>query len=191
MVTGLSNVVTDLTEKFLELLLAAAPKLRRVGFLADSTNFARVRLMEAARRSVGQRGIEARFEEVAKPDEIEPAISRLAKERVQGLVVMPSPLFSSERRRIVKLALERRWPVIASRHEFTEEGALLSYGIDVLSHYRRAAFYVDKILKGAKPGDLPIEQPTKLELVINRKTARAIGLDITNELLLRADKVIE
>jgi putative ABC transport system substrate-binding protein len=191
MVTGLSNVVTDLTEKFLELLLAAAPKLRRVGFLADSTNFARVKLMEAARRSVERRGIDARFEEVGKPEEIEPALSRLAKERVQGLVLMPSPLFTSERRRIVKLALERRWPVVASRHEITEEGALLSYGVDVLSQYRRAAYYVDKILKGAKPGDLPIEQPTKLELVINRKTAKAIGLDITNELLLRADKIIE
>jgi putative ABC transport system substrate-binding protein len=191
MVTGLSNIVTDVTGKMLELLLAAAPKLRRVGFLADSTNFARVRLMEAARRSVEQRAIEARFEEVAKPEEIEPAISRLAKERVQGLVVMPSPLFSSERRRIVKLALEHRWPAIASRREFTEEGALLSYGIDVLLHYHRAAYYVDKILKGAKPGDLPIEQPTKLELVINGKTAKALGLDITNEMLLRADKIIE
>lgn len=191
MVTGLSNVVTDVTEKFLELLLAAAPKLRRVGFLADATNFARVKLMEAARRSVAQRGIEARFEEVAKPEEIEPAIARLAKESVQGLVVMPSPLFLTERRRIVKLALERRWPVIASRREYTEEGALLSYGVEFLSHYRRAAYYVDRILKGAKPGDLPIEQPTKLELVINRKTAKALGLNITNELLLRADKVIE
>ncbi len=191
MVTGLSNVVTDVTEKLLELLLAAAPKLRRVGFLADSTNFARVKLMEAARRSVDRRGIEARFEEVGKPEDIEPAISRLSKERVQGLVLMPCPLCLSERRRIVKLALERRWPVIAGRREYTEDGALLSYGIDVLSHYRRAAYYVDKILKGAKPGDLPIEQPTKLELVINRKTAKAIGLNITNELLLRADKVIE
>ncbi len=191
MVTGLSNVVTDTTEKLLELLLAAAPKLQRVGFLADSTNFARVKLMEGARRSVEQRAIEARFEEVGRPEEIEPALSRLAKERVQGLVLMPSPLFTAERRRIVKLALAHRWPVIAFRREFTEEGALLSYGIEVLAHYRRTAYYVDKILKGAKPGDLPIEQPTKLELVINGKTAKLLGLDITNEILLRADKVIE
>ena len=125
------------------------------------------------------------------PVEIEPALSRLAKERVQGLVLMPSPLFTAERRRIVKLALAHRWPVIAFRREFTEEGALLSYGIEVLAHYRRDAFYVDKILKGAKPGDLPIEQPTKLELVINGKTAKLLGLNITNEILLRADRVIE
>ena len=191
MVTGLSNVVTDVTEKLLELLLAAAPKLKRIGFIADSTNFARVKLMDAARRSVEQRGVEARFEDIGKPDQIEPALARLAKARIQGLVIMPSPLFTTERRRIVTFALEHRWPTISVRRDFTEEGALLSYGIEILSHYRRAAYYVDKILKGAKPGDLPIEQPTKLELVINRKTAKAIGLDINTELLLRADKVIE
>jgi putative ABC transport system substrate-binding protein len=191
MVTGLSNIVTDVTEKLLELLLAAAPKLKRVGFLADSTNFARVKLMDGARRSVEQRAIEARFEEVGKPEEIEPALTRLAKERVQGLVIMPSPLFTTERRRIARFTLEHRWPAISFRREFTEDGVLLSYGIETLSHYRRAAYYVDRILKGAKPGDLPVEQPTKLELVINAKTAKLLGLDITNEILLRADKVIE
>jgi putative ABC transport system substrate-binding protein len=191
MVTGLSNVVTDIAEKWLELLLAAAPKLRRVGFLADATNFARVSLMESARRSVAQRAIEARFEEAAKPEEIEPALSRLAKESVQGLVLMTSPLFLTERRRIIKFALEHRWPMIGARREFTEDGALLSYGVDTVEHFRRTAYYVDKILRGAKPGDLPIEQPTKLELVINGKTAKALGFNITNEMLLRADKVIE
>lgn len=191
MVTGLSNIVTDVTEKYLELLLAAIPKLRRVGFLADSTNFARVKLMESARRSVAQHGIEAHFAEAAKPEDIEPAISRLAAEGVQALIVMASPLFVFDRRRIVRLALERRWPIIASRGDFSDEGALMSYGIDILAQFRRAAYYVDRILKGAKPGDLPIEQPTTLELAINLKTAKALGLKIPQSVLARADKVIE
>ena len=191
MITGLSNVAADITEKHLELLLVAVPKLRRVGYLADTTNFARVPLMEAARRSVARHSLEARFAEVAKPEEIEPAIERLAKEGTQALVVMASPLFNNERRRIVKLALARRWPLIAASRDWTEAGALLSYGVDASANYRRAAYYVDRILKGAKPGDLPIEQPTKIELVINMKTAKALKLEIPRELALRTDRVIE
>jgi putative ABC transport system substrate-binding protein len=118
-------------------------------------------------------------------------MSRLAKEGAQALIVMPRPLFFSERRRIVQFALARRWPLIAWRRELVAEGALLSYGIDVLAHYRRAAYYVDKILKGAKPADLPVEQPMRLELVINLKTAKALGLTIPPSLLLRTDQVIE
>jgi putative ABC transport system substrate-binding protein len=190
MVTGLSNVVTDIFEKFLELLLAAVPKLRRVGFLDDSTNFARVKLMDAAKRSVAKRGIEARFAEAARPEDIEPAISRLAAEGVQALIVSPSPLFTFDRSRIVGLALKRRWPVIASS-TFSDAGALLSYGVDVLAQFRRGAYYVDRILKGAKPGDLPIEQPTTVELRINLKTAKALGITIPRTILLRADEVIE
>ena len=104
---------------------------------------------------------------------------------------MPSPLFVFERRRILKLALARRWLVATTRRESAEEGALLSYGVDVPAQFRRAATYVDKILKGAKPGDLPIEQPTTLELIINMRTAKALGLKIPQSILLRADRVIE
>ena len=192
MVTGLSNVVTNTTEKLLELLLAAVPGLRRVGFLVDSTNIARVQLMASARRSVEHLGVGAAFAEAGRPEDIEPAIARLAAEKVQALVVMPSPLFAFERRRIMKLALQHRWPIVATRPEWVEEGgALLSYGIDVLSHFRRAAYYVDRILKGAKPGDLPIEQPMTLELVISQRSARALGLKVPDSVLLRADRVIE
>jgi putative ABC transport system substrate-binding protein len=189
MVTGITGLTISLTEKYLELLLAAAPKLRRVGFLTDSRIGLRALRIEAARRSVARHAVEARFAEAAGLEEIEPAISRLAKDGVQGLVVIGS--FWTERRRIVKLALAQRWPVIANNRETVEDGALLGYGIDQSANYRRAAYYVDRILKGAKPGDLPIEQPTKFELVINLKTAKALKLEIPRDLALRVDKVIE
>ena len=191
MVTGVTGLTTDLSEKYLEFLLAAAPKLKRVGFLAYTHNPALANVMEAVRRSVARHAVDARFAEAARAEEIEPAISRLAKEGAQALVVLPGALLQSERRRIVKLALAQRWPVIAGPRGFTEEGALLSYSADILANHRRAAYYVDRILKGAKPGDLPIEQPTKFELVINMKTARALKLEISRELAVRADRVIE
>lgn len=191
MITGLSNIATDITEKHLELLLAAVPRLKRIGFLTDSRVVNRALMMKAMERSVAQRSVEARFAEVARQDEIEPAIARLAKQGAQALVVMTSPFLSDERRRIVKLALAHRWAVIGPFREFAEAGALLSYGADNAVNYRRAAYYVDRILKGAKPGDLPVEQPTKLELVVNAKTAKALGLRISSEILLRADQVIE
>jgi len=191
MVTGVTNISTELNEKFLELLLAAAPKLRRVGFLWDPTTLNAGLTKEAARRSVAQHSVEARFAEAASPEEIEAAISRLEKEGAQALVVFPSQTLLVERRRIVKLALAHRWPVIAGQREWTDEGALLTYGADASANYRRAAYYVDRILKGAKPGDLPIEQPTKFELVINLKTAKALKLEIPRDLGVRADRVIE
>jgi len=191
LITGLSNVATDISEKSLELLLAAVPKLKRIGFLTDSGHMYRAAFMQAAHRSVAQRSVEARFAEVARPEEIEPAISRLAKEGARALVVMSSPMLSSERRRIVKLALSHRWAVIGPQREFAEEGALLSYGADASANFRRAAYYVDRILKGAKPADIPIEQPTKFELVINGKTATTLGVKIPNSILVRADKVIK
>jgi putative ABC transport system substrate-binding protein len=191
MITGLSNVTADVAEKYLELLLAAAPKLKRIGFLADSNNPTRSSLLKAAQRSAEVLRVEARIVEIANPEDIEPAISRLAKEGAQALVVMSSPTLSGERPRILKLALALRWPVIASARIWTANGVLVSYGVDVLESFRRAAYYADRILKGAKPGDLPFEQPTKIELVINLKTAKALGLTIPQSLLLRADEVIQ
>ena len=191
MITGVSSIRTDTAEKYLELLLAAAPKLKRVGFLNDPNSAVYRRYMEAARRSAAQYRIEARFAEAGKPEEIEAAISRLAKQGAQALVVMSGGMFLGERRRIVKLALAQRWPVISGSSETTEDGALLSYGADMAALHRRLAYYVDRILKGAKPGDLPIEQPTKFELVINMKTAKALGIKIPDSFRLRADRVIE
>jgi putative ABC transport system substrate-binding protein len=191
MVTGVTNIIAEVSEKHLELLLAAAPKLRRIGFLVDSRGSNRAAYLEMARRAATGHSVEARFAEVDGPEEIEPAISRLAKEGAQALVVFASPALLVERRRIVKLALARRWPVMAWLREWADEGALLTYGIEPSANYRRAAYYVDRILKGATPGELPIEQPTKFELVVNLKTAKTLGLTIPQPFLMRADRVIE
>ena len=188
--TGLYGLTADVSEKYLELLLAAAPKSRRVGFLFDTTNANLALHRENMRRSVAQHSVEARFADVARREEIEPALSRLAKDGAQALVVMTAAMFG-ERRRIAKFALAQRWPAIAGNSEWTEEGILLSYGIDQLQNYRRAAYYADRILKGTKPGDLPVERTSKLELVINLKTARALNLEISRELAVRVDRVIE
>jgi putative ABC transport system substrate-binding protein len=191
MVTGVTNLSSDLAEKFVELLLAAAPKVKRVGVLGDSNaaNCALVR--EAARRSAAQYQVEALFAEVANPEDIEPAMSRLAKEGAQGLVVLGGLMLRVERLRIVKLALAQSWPVVAGQGGWAEAGALLSYNADTLANVRRAAYYVDRILKGTKPENLPIEQPTRFELVVNMKTAKALGIKIPNSILVRADRVIE
>lgn len=191
MVTGVANLVTAVSEKYLELLLAAVPKLRRMGFLIDTTAANHAFFLEAARRSVAQYSVEARYVEAARPEAVEPALSRLAKESVQALVVMPGQAVTIERRRIVTFALAQRWPVIGFENNWAEAGTLLSYGVDQSANFRRAAYFVDRILKGAKPGDLPIEQPTKFELVVNLKTAKALGLTLPQPFLMRADRVIE
>jgi putative ABC transport system substrate-binding protein len=193
MITGISNLVQDVTEKHLELLTAALPELRRVGFLADSTNTNTIRaqLREAADRSVVQYKVGQTYEEVARPAEIDAAISRLADGGAQALVVIASPILVSERQRILRLAATRRWPVIGWSREWPADGALMSYGVNTSDSLRRAAYYIDKILKGANPGDLPVEQPTKIELVINLKTAKALGITVPPSLLARADEVIE
>jgi putative tryptophan/tyrosine transport system substrate-binding protein len=191
MITGISNVIQDVTQKHLELLIGVLPALRRVGFLADSTNTIGGQLREAVDRSVVQYKVEETYEEVARPAEIDAAISRLADGGAQALVVLGSPILVSERRRIVRLAAARRWPVIGWSREWPEDGALMSYGVNVSDSLRRAAFYIDKILKGANPGDLPVEQPSKIELIINLKTAKALGLDVPLHLQQLADEVIE
>jgi len=191
MITGLTNFNVSITEKYLELLLAAAPKVKRVGFLVDPRAGGYTLQMEAVQRSVSHYKVESRFAEAATPEEIEPALARLAKEDAQALVVTLSPMLRVERRRIIKLALAQRWPVVAGASEFAEAGALLSYNAEAIANYRRAAYYVDRILKGTKPGDLPIEQSTKFELVINGNTAKTLGLIIPQSLLISADKVIE
>jgi len=191
MITGISNVVQDITPKHLELLIAVLPELRRVGFLADSTNPARGQLREAADRSVVQYKVKEIYEEVARPAEIDAAISRLADGGAQALVVIASAILVFERLRILRLAAAQRWPFIGWSREWPADGALMSYGVNTLDSLRRAAFYIDKILKGANPGDLPVEQPSKIELIINLKTAKALGLDVPLHLQQLADEVIE
>ncbi|HKA44830.1 MAG TPA: ABC transporter substrate-binding protein [Burkholderiales bacterium] len=195
MVTGVSTVTNEVREKFVELLVAAVPGLKRIGVLVRDANAPLppwAQSMEAARRSAVQHKVELRFEGADTVEEIEAAVSRLDKQGVQALVVFPTQLFAAERARIAKLALAHRWPLVGSSIQMrTESGALFTYGIDPKWPYLRAAHYVDRILKGAKPGDLPIEQPTKLELVVNLKYAKALGLTLPQPFLMRADRVIE
>jgi putative ABC transport system substrate-binding protein len=192
MVTGITNLPLELSEKYLELLLAAVPKLKRIGFLVDRKSPGYADHIRNARRAVEQYRVEAHFAEADDVEELNRALELLAKSGVQGLVLPPSAgLFGAERQRIVKFALVQRWPVVAGPQVFANEGALLSYSADPLWRVRRAAHFVDRILKGAKPGDLPIEQPMRFELTVNMKTAKALGIAIAPEIMVRATRVIE
>ena len=191
MVTGLTNLTSETSAKYLELLLAAAPKVRRVGILVNVKNPAYAFHIKNTHAAIERFRIEARFAEVGSAEELDRALPQLAKEGVQALVVLPSGvLFNPERQRILQFALSQRWPVI-SGSEWGAAGALLSYSADILALYRRAAHYVDRILKGARPADLPIEQPTTFELVVNLKTAKALGLTLPPEIMVQATRVIQ
>jgi len=191
MVTGLANAMTDLSSKYLEVLVDAVPAVRRVGCLLDATNIHRARIAASLRQSIERLGIGAELAEIGTAGEIEAALARFARAGVQGLVIMPSPLFRIERRTLVAAALVRRWPAVGPVSEFAEAGALLSYGHDVTVNYRRSAQYVDRILKGAKPGELPMEEPTRIELVVNLATAKALGIAVSPAVLVRADRVLQ
>jgi putative ABC transport system substrate-binding protein len=194
MITGVSSVTEQLREKYLELLVDAVPKLRRVGVILDNPRVAGplAGSMEAVRRAAVQRSIELRFEGVSSSEEIEPAVSRLVHWGAQGLVVFSGVLVIAEAARIAKLALDHRLP-LSGPGTLTDaaSGALLGYGAEGPAMYRRAAYYVDRILKGTKPADLPIELPMTFELVVNLKTAKALGLTMPPEIMVRATRVIQ
>jgi len=190
-VTGLSNNDAGLGVKRLQLLKDALPKPSRTAVVKNPANPAaepQFRETEAAARSLA---IEVQPVDVRDPKELDAAFSVMAKARVGAFTVIPDPLFLRERKRIADLALMKRLPSVFARHENVEAGGLMSYGTSLTDLFRQAATYVDKILKGAKPGDLPVEEPTTFELVINLKTAKALGVTIPPSLLLRADQVIE
>ena len=188
-VTGLSLIGSDLEAKRLQLLKEVVPKVSRVGVLMPpGQNRFSMPGVEAAARLLGL-GISRLEVQVA--DDIEPAFETAAKDRVGALFTLSSPLFNSQKQRIINLAAKHRVPAMYEDREFAEAGGLMSYGPDLADVFRRAAGYVDKILKGARPGDLPVEQPTRFALVINLQTAKALGLTIPQALLLRADEVIQ
>ena len=195
MITGINNPVEELREKYLELLVDAVPTVRRIGVLSARSTSASSPLkgsIEAVRRSAVRRSIEVRFEELSSPDEIEPALSRLVNWGAQGLVVFYGSVVTAEASRIAALALAHRLP-LAGPGILTdgESGALLGYGADSSAMLQRLAYYVDRILKGTKPGDLPIEQPMTFELVVNLKTAKVLGLTMPPEIMVRATRVIQ
>ena len=191
MVTGLSSVSDESSLKATELLLDAMPKLQRVGFVADPTSGGRDENVRNALRAAERLRFEAVVADMARPEDIEPAFVRLAKARVQALVILPYTWLGAFQSRIVERALAQRWPVVGPGGSVPRQGGLLSYGPNAAAMARRPAYFVDRILKGAKPGDLPIEQPTTFDLVLNLKTAKTLGITIPPSVLLRATEVIE
>ena len=189
-VTGLSNVAVDLGAKHFELLRAALPKLARVGVLINPTHPAHPQVVKEVQTAAGKAAASVMVVEANKPANIEQAIGTLARERCEALIVAPDPLFLLHRRLIADRAARSRVASMSWNRDLALAGSLMSYGQNLTEQFRRAPVYVDKILRGAKPGELPIEQPTKLELVINLKTAKAIGIAIPEALLIRADEVI-
>jgi putative ABC transport system substrate-binding protein len=188
-VTGLSPLVTELYPKRVELLRALVPRALRIAALFNMGNPAippQWKEVEVAARSLG---MQAQLLDVRKPEDLEPAFDSAVRQRADGLVVGLDTLTHGNRRHIVELAAKNRLPAVYASSEFV--GGLAAYGVNYPDLYRHAASFVDKIFKGAKPAELPMEQPTKFELVINLKTAKALGLTIPQTLLLRADQVIE
>ena len=190
-VTGLSYLGTELIAKQIELLKEAAPNLSRVAALSNPANPTHAPRLRAA--AIGAQGLRVHLEpiEARTPSELDKAFATMMRARVGGVLVLADPMFNNEARRLAQLASTSGLPAIYGFRISVDAGGLMSYGPDFPDLFYRAAAYVDKILKGAKPGDLPIEQPTKFELVINLKTAKALGLTIPRSLLLRADQVIE
>jgi len=190
-VTGLSNLTPESSGKRLELLKEVVPTASRVAVLlnpANPTNPLQLRETQAAAPAFGMTLLSL---EVKGPDDFERAFTAMRKERAGALIVFGDVMFYSQRSQIVELAVKSRLPGIYVQPEIAEAGGLMSYGPSTNDMFRRAATYVDKILKGAKPSDLPVEQPMKFELVINLKTAKQIGLTIPQSVLYRADKVIK
>jgi len=191
-VTGVTNLTGELGGKRLELFKEAVPKVARVAVLHDPATAASVHqvkeVLPAAARALG---LTIKLWEVQGTDGFERVFAALNKERPDGLYVSLGPLMLANGKRIAGYALKSRLPSIYVRREFVDAGGLMSYGADLADSYRRVAYFVDRILKGAKPADLPVEQPTKFELVINLKTAKQIGLTIPPNVLARADKVIK
>jgi len=187
--TGLSFLNTELSGKRLEVLLEALPGLRRVAMLNDSnTSQPYVGAIEAAARQVRVQLL--RFD-IRNADDLERVFLMAKRDGAEALTVLASAFFNANRKQIVDLAARSRLPAIYESREYAEAGGLLTYGQDLTDLFRRAATYVDKILKGTKPADLPVEQPTKFELVVNLKTAKALGLAIPQSILVRADEVIQ
>ena len=188
-ITGLSG--PNLVAKQLQLLKEVMPRLSRVAVLSNPAHPAHPRRLREAEDAGRSLRVRLRILEARAPTELAKAISAAANGSANALLVLGDPMFFGDRAQIVELAARSRLPVIAIQAEFSQAGGLLTYGIDQRDTFRRAATYVDKILKGAKPADLPVEQPTKFELVINLRTAKTLGLTIPPSLLQRADQVIE
>ena len=190
-ITGLSTLAPELSGKQLELLKETVPRLSRVAVLGNSTVPGNAQALKEMELAAGAFKVQLQYVDVLDLKDIETAFRAVSKGRADAVLVLGNPIFLSQRIQITDLAVKSRLPAIYERPEYVDDGGLMTYGVNINELYRRAATYVDKILKGAKPADLPVEQPTKFELVINLKTAKQIGLAIPPNVLARADKVIK
>jgi putative ABC transport system substrate-binding protein len=189
-ITGLADQISDTAGKKLEFLREVVSDLRRLAIMANVGNPASVLEMGEAQAAARKLGLEVTTSEIRRIDDIAPALEAL-RQRADALYLCPDPLMGTNRTRINILAVGARLPTMHAVREYVEAGGLISYGPDMRDQFRRVADIVDKILRGAKPADIPVEQPTKFDLVINLTTAKALGLKIPESLLLRADEVIE
>ena len=188
--TGLSLLTVEIGTKRLELLKETLPKIRRVAVLGNPQNPAYKTQVEEVQAAAKLLGLQLQIVQSRAPEEFSGAFLAMTKERASALLVLTDAMFNAERQRIVELAASSRVPAIYDFKEFAEAGGLMSYGADINDVYRRAAIYVDKIIKGSKPGELPVEQPTEFQFLINLKAAKQIGLTIPPNILARADRVI-
>jgi ABC-type uncharacterized transport system substrate-binding protein len=190
-ITGLSTLAPEISGKQVELLKEIVPRLSRVAVFGTSTIPGYAQRLKETELAAGAFGVQLQYLDILGPKDIESAFRAASKGRADAVLALGSPVFILQRIQIADLAVKSRLPAIYDRREFVEDGGLISYATSFTDLSHRAATYVDKILKGAKPGDLPVQQPTKFELVINLKTAKQIGLTIPPSVLARADRVIK
>jgi putative ABC transport system substrate-binding protein len=190
-ITGLSIVTIDVSPKQIELLRSILPRLSRVAVLLNPGTSSHPAVLKSTQAAAQQIGITVLPVKASTAEEIECGFAMMRRERAEAVIIATDGFFFGQRRQIAELAVTNRMPTMNPFRDYVAAGGMLSYGPNIVEYYRRAASYVDKILKGAKPGDLPIEQPTKIHLAINRKTAEVLGLRVPQELLLRTDEVFE
>jgi len=190
-ITGLSTLYPEISGKQLELLKEIVPRLSRLAVFGNSTHPGNAQALKETELAAGALAVQPQYLDVRDPKDIETAFREASKGRANGVLMLQSAILNSQRKQIADLAIKSRLPAIYPQTEYMEAGGLIYYGTNTLDLFRRAATYVDKILKGAKPADLPVEQPKKFEFIINLKAAKQIGLTISPNVLARADKVIK
>jgi putative ABC transport system substrate-binding protein len=189
--TGLTIISVELSAKLMELFAELVPGMKRVGVVHNPNNPGVTMMLRETEDAVRKLNMQVQVVNAQSSDEFQRAFAQLSAKSVDGVVLLPDPTVIEHSRRIAELAQSARLPTAFQRRENVDAGGLFSYGTDLNNQFRQAAFYVDRILKGEKPAELPVQQPTKFELVINLKTAKAIGIEIPQSMLLRADEVIE
>lgn len=190
-ITGLSNLLRGTVAKNVEMLLKFVPKAKRLAALRNPGNPSHGLVLQEAETAARDHGVQLQVVDANNATEVDSAFAAIRKERAAGVVIFGDPLFVQQRKHIAELAMKARLPSTTIFRQYPEDGGLMSYGLNNTDMFRHTASFVDKILKGTKPADLPVEQPTTFEMVINLKTAKAIGLQVPESVLLRANKVIE